>query len=211
MCIRDRSTNLATEINLNLSATDVVRLQENLLVATSINTTWLVYTRALISDAYNNPILTAIDGENATMAADYTADSINPTVVQFTQLSLQTNSFTVLFSEPVLATSYVANRFTIRSQEQGGQSQTLSGGNQTLSPTSSSTLIVFISDFDLTELKRTFGIADNDSTSFIEIADGAVTDTAGNPVVGTTNATGCLLYTSPSPRDATLSRMPSSA
>ena len=34
-------------------------------------------------------------------------------------------------------------------------------------------------------------------------------DTAGKDIVGPSNA--CLLYTSPSPRDATLSRMPSSA
>ena len=31
------------------------------------------------------------------------------------------------------------------------------------------------------------------------------------PSVGLVNVSGCLLYTSPSPRDATLSRMPSSA
>ena len=39
------------------------------------------------------------------------------------------------------------------------------------------------------------------------------TDVFGNPVQRTviTDANGCLLYTSPSPRDATLSRMPSSA
>ena len=36
-----------------------------------------------------------------------------------------------------------------------------------------------------------------------------LTDPSGNPVVVTDDS--CLLYTSPSPRDATLSRMPSSA
>ena len=37
-----------------------------------------------------------------------------------------------------------------------------------------------------------------------------VTDFSGNVIVGKGKG-GCLLYTSPSPRDATLSRMPSSA
>ena len=37
------------------------------------------------------------------------------------------------------------------------------------------------------------------------------TTSASDPTISTNPATGCLLYTSPSPRDATLSRMPSSA
>ena len=37
------------------------------------------------------------------------------------------------------------------------------------------------------------------------------TDAESNPIVGKGWFPGCLLYTSPSPRDATLSRMPSSA
>ena len=40
---------------------------------------------------------------------------------------------------------------------------------------------------------------------------GSTTLTAGYDMEGASLATTCLLYTSPSPRDATLSRMPSSA
>ena len=36
-------------------------------------------------------------------------------------------------------------------------------------------------------------------------------DVHGTPITVRADAEGCLLYTSPSPRDATLSRMPSSA
>ena len=36
-------------------------------------------------------------------------------------------------------------------------------------------------------------------------------DQPGNPISDVANLTGCLLYTSPSPRDRTRSRMPSSA
>ena len=41
-------------------------------------------------------------------------------------------------------------------------------------------------------------------------ADGAIIATSGETVILAT-AVGCLLYTSPSPRDGLLSRMPSSA
>ena len=40
---------------------------------------------------------------------------------------------------------------------------------------------------------------------------GRVVDALGNPIDGKGDINACLLYTSPSPRDATLSRMPSSA
>ena len=43
-------------------------------------------------------------------------------------------------------------------------------------------------------------------TSMMEHTPGAL-----NGVTNSRNSDGCLLYTSPSPRDATLSRMPSSA
>ena len=52
--------------------------------------------------------------------------------------------------------------------------------------------------------------------AFAQTATGLVKDKTGEPMIGvnvlvkgTTN--GCLLYTSPSPRDRTRSRMPSSA
>ena len=41
--------------------------------------------------------------------------------------------------------------------------------------------------------------------------NGTLTEVVGRYLIPTANTTTCLLYTSPSPRDATLSRMPSSA
>ena len=53
--------------------------------------------------------------------------------------------------------------------------------------------------------EKNIPVADvSDYTNFPEIMDGRVKTI--NPLIE-----GCLLYTSPSPRDATLSRMPSSA
>ena len=56
----------------------------------------------------------------------------------------------------------------------------------------------------------TFGLGADKEISSISVAlpDGT-TQNISNPKVNTVNT--CLLYTSPSPRDATLSRMPSSA
>ena len=56
----------------------------------------------------------------------------------------------------------------------------------------------------------------NDSgecSSFLECLDGTYWTPNDNQSIWTfnDNQNGCLLYTSPSPRDATLSRMPSSA
>jgi len=101
------TTSLALEVLLNLSEVDVISLQQDLNVATAENTTWLLYTSQLITDAYGNPIQPTFDGINATMAESFTPDFIRPTVIQFAQLSLQENIFTVIFSEPILPNSYI--------------------------------------------------------------------------------------------------------
>ena len=51
---------------------------------------------------------------------------------------------------------------------------------------------------------------DYKATTSLGLNSGTIKDAAGNAAT-LTLATPCLLYTSPSPRDATLSRMPSSA
>ena len=48
-------------------------------------------------------------------------------------------------------------------------------------------------------------------TAFLESMNATRWGLLGIILVGVELVTGCLLYTSPSPRDATLSRMPSSA
>ena len=49
------------------------------------------------------------------------------------------------------------------------------------------------------------------TTNFDIDASGNVTGTGTMKMTGATNFVNCLLYTSPSPRDGLLSRMPSSA
>ena len=66
-------------------------------------------------------------------------------------------------------------------------------GNTTNDPTQ-----VTISSVPLIEVTKTASVTDNNNNSLNDFGD-------------TINYTICLLYTSPSPRDATLSRMPSSA
>ena len=178
---------LPTELVLNISDTDVIFLQQDLIVATSINTTWLIYTEFFAADIFLNRIVPTFDEINATMAQDYIADSIRPNVIAFRELSYVTNSFSVEFSEPVLADSYESSRFIIHSQSQDGLNYTLTAGNTSLVP-DSRTLLVFFSEFDVTELKRTDGITDDQLTTYIEIVDGGVTDTAGNLVIGTRDA-----------------------
>ena len=63
----------------------------------------------------------------------------------------------------------------------------------------SRTLQIKFSEFDVTELKRTEGITDDGTTTYILISDGAVTDSAGNLVIGTRdnggNLTGIMVDT----------------
>ena len=50
-----------------------------------------------------------------------------------------------------------------------------------------------------------------DSTDMVLVPKGTTAEKVTSPVNGHMRYNTCLLYTSPSPRDATLSRMPSSA
>ena len=63
-------------------------------------------------------------------------------------------------------------------------------------------------------LVQVLTVEDNEAPTFIGSAPSSPVDCANIPVVANITITDncdCLLYTSPSPRDATLSRMPSSA
>ena len=175
---------LPTELILNISDTDSISLQENLVVATSINSSWLSYSRSFVADVALNRIESAIDGINTTVASGYILDAIRPQVITFSELSYVSNTFSVVFSEPVLVNSYVPSLFTIRSGPQGPIEYNLTSGNASLVP-NSRTLQIRFAEFDVTELKRTDGITNDGGTTYILISDGAVTDTAGNPVIGT--------------------------
>ena len=59
--------------------------------------------------------------------------------------------------------------------------------------------------------EESFTVTINLTPDITPLGDQVVCDSYVLPAIGGTNLTGCLLYTSPSPRDATLSRMPSSA
>ena len=177
---------LTTELVLILNDQDITNIKAELSVATSQETTWLVYTEAVISDVYDNPIEPTYSEINATMAAVYLNDTTSPTVVSFTILSLQDNQFGIEFSEPVLPSSFKSELFTIHSSFNVSEpSHILTGGIADDTALQSDTPYILFIAFDgedLTEIKKTDGLANSKETSWITINNGAVTDTAGNPV-----------------------------
>ena len=185
-----QTSGLNTTLTFVLDPADVISLQANLDVATEVNTTWLVFAQEFIADVYGNMIDPAVNGSSAIEATDYTADMIRPTVVTFTELSLQENTLTVIFSEPILPDSYIPSKFTIRSSAYGGETHRFTAGVPRLDPSNPSALVVTLADFDVTEIKRNAILGSDESTTFIEIEDGAVTDTTDNLVVGTRNTSG---------------------
>ena len=127
----------------------------------------------------------AIDQESAIQASSYTADYINPTVIEFTELSLTDNKFTILFSEPILANTYIPSKFIIRSSENGDiYFRVLTGGEPDTDEVTD-TLIVTFTKEDVSEIEKEVMLAFDMTNTFIEILDGAINDTANNPVIGT--------------------------
>ena len=179
------TTGLAQVVTLELNADDVYNLKADLFVATNISSTWIVFTEMFIEDVSNVQIEPAIDEISAIQADNYTADQIKPTVVEFKELSLRDNTFTVVFSEPILAETYVPSKFIIQSNENGNQYyRVLTGGEPDLSEVTD-TLVVTFTKEDVSEIEKEVMLAFDQSNTFINISNGAVTDTAGNPVVGT--------------------------
>ena len=182
------TTGLNTVVLFTLSPTDVVSLQSNLLVAADLNSTWLTFTRSFISDVSGIQIDAAINDNSSIPADEYIRDYIRPTVVRFSQLSLQNNEFTVVFSEPVLPETYQASRFTLRSQAYGGEEYVFTSGT----PRHGDNTYTVVVDFtdDAPNIKKNFNLGTNQMDTYIEISDGAITDSAGNLLIGTKNSSG---------------------
>ena len=69
-----------------------------------------------------------------------------------------------------------------------------------------------VSSFDIATIRcTTISVIDNDVSDGSRSSQLTLTEAPGGTVPVEVYPSSCLLYTSPSPRDATLSRMPSSA
>ena len=166
---------------------------------------------------------TVLVGRDATAGADLT---IQLPEVDASKLSLSTDRSSVVFSDNMTPPS-IQFASTTSSANEGNSGSSTVTVQAVLSAASTQTVTVPIAysgtateGADYSNATRTITIAAGETTgsaTFLVVGDGVVESnetvilTMGTPTNATLGATTCLLYTSPSPRDLSTSRMPSSA
>ena len=175
---------LSLILTVQMGPDDTERIKANLDVAYSADSTLLTYEESFIADVYGNRI-DPVNITNATIPSQYIPDQISPVVISFSELSLQASTLSVSFSEPVLSSSFDYSKFLLRSQSTGGVAIQLTGGIPDFHPTDLNVLVIFLSETDVSELKRDTRIGTGVTDSYLQISDNAINDTSGNPVIGT--------------------------
>ena len=173
-----------------MSKADLDEIKRLFLLATAVSDTFVAITAEAVEDVFGNPVV-EIESNSALQASDVFADETSPILVSY-QLNLTSELLVITFSETVNASSLDVTRLLLIEEappESGTEGYFFTSDSQILGgdPTGQDSTIITIQigTLDLNEIKSLTRLAVSNET--------------------------CLLYTSPSPRDATLSRMPSSA
>lgn len=170
-------------IRINLSDTDLDALRLRSQVATNELNTYISIGRGTVTDQATPPNR-AQEISNARVT-EFTEDVVAPQVVNFT-LNLDTNSMTLIFSEPVVLSSFAPTLLTISSEVSLSPeviSYNLTGGriHSTHQVTASRSVSFFLAQADIIYLKTTQGIATDRSNAYLSALAGLAQDTNLNP------------------------------
>ena len=116
-------------MRFRIAADDVDRLQAESRVATGVDDTFIVIDSSLVMDTSGNAIVQILSNDSLGVT-NFTADSIQPMFVAFTQLDMNEGIITLSFSEPIESDSIIFSAFTLHNVETGDNvSFTLTSGS----------------------------------------------------------------------------------
>ena len=147
------TTTYGLVIDFRLSEDDILNLKSDNTIATDLNDTYIIFRREMVNDIAGNAVVERQNGISSLQASNYTEDTIQPQVSQFTQLDMNTGSLRITFSEPILPENVVFSGITLQSTVNGGNAVTLTGGTATSFNAQSTTLSIQLSRDDLRDIK----------------------------------------------------------
>ena len=171
-------------MRFRIAADDVDRLQAESRVATGVDDTFIVIDSSLVMDTSGNAIVQILSNDSLGVT-NFTADSIQPMFVAFTQLDMNEGIITLSFSEPIESDSIIFSAFTLHNVETGDNvSFTLTSGSTMYADAVHRSLQIIFSPQDLRSVKLLQQLAVSLDTSYLSFTDGAINDTAQNPIDG---------------------------
>ena len=180
-------------VDINLTSTDLNAIKARRGLAESQNTTFASLSASLIRDV-SALTVNPITPDAALRASQFTNDTTLPILTAW-EFNIDTNRLTLSFSETVdlnvfnISSLILQNSANISAATEWLR---LTGGQfVNVAFNATSTPVLVLSDDDLNAVKAFVNLAHQNSSSYLSIADGAVTDMVGNQIVPVpdTNAT----------------------
>ncbi|XP_065888524.1 uncharacterized protein [Dysidea avara] len=170
-------------VDFTLDPVDIIELKAQDSLFSSTDDTYITFTADFIEDQFTNAINSRVLNNNALQAANFSNDTVHPTVVRFDLINLDTNVIQVSFNEPVDIDTINISRFAIAAgPEDGAVIYYLTGySNIRYVTTNRLTIEIGISDVDIRAIKLNSVLATNVTTSYLDVYGGAIDDTAGIP------------------------------
>ena len=138
------------------------------------------FPSAFLTDQFGNPVIESAMSPLESLQLDsFVPDTTSPQLVDF-ELNLSTDELTLMFDEPVRASSFSPSRITLQGTETGGGPVVVLTSQSTVSATDGVVLVVSLND-DSFMLKLS-SFATSVSDSFISITSDTIQDLYGNGV-----------------------------
>ena len=177
-----------TVISIALDPADLLEIQANEGLATSRNTSFIIYTETIAVDLANNEA----ELVPPLQVGAFTSDGVDPNIFSFLELDLTLRQLVVEFNEPVDLANANASLFTLQEfpnntiAASAGVNITLTGGTFSYRDAEANQKRVVVLSFNVEDYRTIVlerRIATSVFTSYISLPVGAVFDFAGNPLV----------------------------
>ena len=181
------STENGRTIDVRLPNEDVQDVQAFTDLAVNRDTTWITHTASMIEDMQRIDVVPRITDVNALQVRTLFADSIPPTLIEFSEFNINDGYIILSFSEPMDTDGVSPRNITLHSSSTGGEFYTLTGyRNSSARNALKTSLQVYLTDSDVREIRLISALALGRTSTYISLASGAFEDIAGNAVNATT-------------------------
>ena len=169
-------------VSITLSESDVNAINsEPNLQTVSIDT-----SPGLVQDILSNPS----DSQTDLRPSELVSDETPPQIEEYS-LDMNNGELVVNFTEAITSSTFNLSQVTLSSSTDGATTYSLTNGSFSIS---GRMLTVTISPTDINNIKLTGSIGLSESSTYLSLTDGAVTDLKGNAITGISNTPATILY-----------------
>ena len=171
-------------VTITLTTDNLNELKKNDLLCTSIYDCWLSLQRGTFFDPqFNGNIQVGID--NALNVFNFYPDTSPPTLISF-DLGIDSGNLSLTFDEVIRPSTFSPNLlYLVNSQITPSIRYNLTSGSNTISALNDLVLYIRLSQLDITAIKNLTSLATEQNNTFLQLLYGALSDTSGNPILGT--------------------------